>query len=255
MQAGLFRFGTDFGNGVADRSYFPRDAGHAHYVTEKRRVLAAHPERARHDARDDADRAAIQSAYQFIVEANQREGNADVTGGELAEVGPKLAEDFAVITRADRVVSIHACFPSGWRPEHVLGHGFSGIHRHVPAFQALAQKAPSLVEAMLSRGPYVRFVWTITADAELDHHPEQGLRAPFDERAGGGFLRVERQTTIPLAAGAASLFLIRTYIYRFEELSADQRATLAGALRQMPAEIAEYKGLAKALPRALELLG
>lgn len=254
MQPGLFRFGTDFGNGEADRSYFPRDAAHAHYVSEKRRVLAAHPERARSDLRDDQDRAALDSACQFIVEANQCEGHTDVEGSSLAEVGPQLAEDFAVTTRADRVVWVHACFPSGWRPEHVLGQSFARIHQHVPAFQAVAQKAPSLVEAMLSRGPYVRFVWTIAADPELDHHPEQGRRVLFDERAESGFLRVERQTTIPLAGGAASLFLIRTYLYAFEELSAEDRATLASALRQIPAEIAEYKRLTRALPRALELL-
>jgi hypothetical protein len=136
----------------------------------------------------------------------------------------------------------------------VLGRSFAGVHRHVPAFQSVAQKAPSLVDAMLSRGPYVRFVWTIAADAELDHHPDQGRRVQFDDHAPRGYLRVERQTTIPLADGQASLFLIRTYLYGFDELSGEHRATLAAALRQMPAEIAEYKRLTAALPRALELL-
>jgi hypothetical protein len=43
MQPGLFRFGTDFGNGDADQRFFPRDATLPHYLAEKARVLAAHP--------------------------------------------------------------------------------------------------------------------------------------------------------------------------------------------------------------------
>lgn len=254
MQPGLFRFGTDFGNGAADRQYFPNDVTQARYAAEKERILRAYPERSATDLRDTADEIALEAARRFIVDAWRVEGNGDLSTRSLSELSAELSEDCAVLTRADHTAFIHACFPSGWRPQQVVGKSFRQIHQHVPAFEGVATKAASLVSAMLARGPYVRFVWTISADDELDHHPEQGRRAAWLPSTPRGFLRVERQTTVPLANGAASLFLIRTFLYGFDELSGEQRAILAGALRLMPQEIVHYKGLTQAIPRALELL-
>ena len=149
---------------------------------------------------------------------------------------------------------LHACFPSGWRPEHVIGQSFARIHARIPAFDAVAQKTERLVEALVTRGPYVRFVWTVTADDELDHHPEEGRRLAWSATVPRGFLRVERQTTVPLRAASGCIFLIRTYLYGFAELPREKREILARALEQMPPELARYKSLTAALPRARELL-
>lgn len=254
MQPGLFRFGTDFGNGDLDRQFLPRDEQHAHYTAEKRRILADHPRRVLVAAVSEEDHAALEAARCFLVQTAENEGHPVRSELSLAQLGAELAEDFAVLTRADRAVMVHVCFPSGWRPEAVVGESFVRIHRHVPAFGAIAERAHGLLEAMLTRGPYVRFVWTVTADDQLDHHPEQGARLPWTAQTAHGFLRVERQTTVPLAGGTASLFLIRTYLYPFAELSESQRAILSEALRQMPAELAAYKQLTSAVPRALQLL-
>lgn len=254
MQPGLFRFGTDFGNGALDQRFFPLDDEHEHYTAEKRRVLLAYPRTVRRAPVSDEDEAALEAARRFMVDTALREGHPDWSSRSLVELGQELAEDFAVLTRADRAVLVHVCFPSGWRPEAVVGESFVGIHRHVPAFEAVTAKAPSLVEAMLSRGPYVRFVWTISADRELDHHPDHGRRERWSDETERGCLRVERQLTVPLAGGAASLFLIRTYLYDFAELTGEQRATLSAALTQMPPELAAYKQLTRAIPRALLLL-
>jgi hypothetical protein len=59
MQAGLFRFGTDFGNGAADPRFLPRDASSAHYLAEKARVLAAHPERDGFSIHDELDEQSV----------------------------------------------------------------------------------------------------------------------------------------------------------------------------------------------------
>jgi len=258
MQAGLHRFGTDFGNGDADRQFFPRDQEAARYLGEKARVLESYPERNASDVRDAVDAAALTSAHAWLVSTLRAEGHGEPSALTLTELGRQLCEDFAVIRRepagADRVVFVHACFPGGWRPEHVVGHSFVQVHAAVPGFETVAVKAPHLVSAMVSRGPYVRFVWTITADDELDHHPEQGRRAAWSSDTPRAFLRVERQVTVPLSNASASVFLIRTYLYDFEALSAEQRRILASALAQMPPEVVRYKRLDSALPRALELL-
>jgi len=136
----------------------------------------------------------------------------------------------------------------------VLGQSFAQVHTRIPAFEAVERKASSLVDAMVARGPYVRFVWTISADDELDHHPEQGRRAAWSAQTARGYLRVERQTSVPLPRESGSIFLIRTYLYGFDELSLEQRSVLKSALEQLPPDIVRYKQLAAALPRALQLL-
>jgi hypothetical protein len=258
MQAGLMRFGTDFGNGEADQRFFPRDASSPHYLAEKARVLAAHPARDAYDIQSERDEACDQAAQTWLCQTLQREGHGDLSTLSRAALGRQLVEDFAVLGRdqsgADRTLWLNACFPSGWRPEQVIGRSFLGIHARIPAFGAIARKADSLVEAMVTRGPYVRFVWTISADDALDHHPDEGRRLAWSAETARGFLRVERQTSVPLPAVSGCVFLIRTYSYGFDELAPEQRATLATALAQMPPEILRYKALTAAVPPALALL-
>lgn len=255
---GLFRFGTDFGNGEADHRFFPRDDTTARYLAEKVRVLAAFPARDASMAADEADQRALAAAAEWFESTLSREGELVAAAAPFDEVGQVLVEDFVVLRRAadhtDRVLRVHVCFPSGWRPEHLLGQSFAQIHARIPAIDAVLKKSRSLVDAMVERGPYVRFVWTITADDELDHHPEQGRRAAWSPLTEHGFLRVERQTCVPLGEVGASIFLIRTYLYAFEELPGPARATLATALTLMPPELVRYKRLEAAVPRALELL-
>jgi hypothetical protein len=257
MQPGLFRFGSDFGNGEADRRFFPRDDTSARYLAEKARVLAAHPERDAHVTLNADEQRSIDAAAAWFSRQLATEGLVAAAAAPLHELGRELVEDFAILKRdagADRVLWLHACFPSGWRPEHVLGKSFAQIHAGIPGIEQVLAKSQSLVEAMSERGPYVRFVWTVTADDELDHHPNQGRRRDWSTLARRGFLRVERQTTVPLPHVGASVFLIRTYLYGFDELAAEQRGTLRTALERMPPEILRYKRLEAALPRALELL-
>jgi hypothetical protein len=258
MQAGLQRFGTDFGNGDADRQFFPRDDRTDHYLAEKARVLGCYPGRSARDVRDEAERSALTAATAWMIRALHAEGHGDFSDHSLEQLAPAICEDFAVLARpasgADRVLWLHACFPSGWRPEHVVGKSFTQIHAQIPAFDGVARSADQLAQAMVSRGPYVRFVWTISADDELDHHPEHGRRAAWTGRTERGFLRVERQLTVPLPEASASVFLIRTYLYGFDELTIEQREILTGALRQMPPELVRYKRLEQAVPYALTLL-
>jgi dimethylamine monooxygenase subunit A len=258
MQAGLHRFGTDFGNGDADRRFFPRDGAAPHYLAEKARVLASHPERHACDAHDEGDARALDAARAWIATTMSAEGYGDVSGLTLSGLGLRLCEDFAVMVMdssgADRMLCVHACFPGGWRPEHVVGGSFLQVHAAVPAFGAVAAKSSGIIGAMLTRGPYVRFVWTVAADDELDHHPDQGRQRAWDASTERGYLRVERQVTVPLPSVAASVFLIRTYCYAFDELGDERRRVLRSALEQMPADVLRYKRLESGLPFALALL-
>ena len=261
MEAGLLRHGVDLGNGPADALFFQLDDELERYRAAKR---ATPPSRHALLARDDAERAIQAAALDWLRTMLGRE-HPDL----LAELGPDASragfadlvelvqEDVVVLRRlpdgGSAAIAVHVSIPSGWRPEGIHGAGFGAIHGPVPDFAKHPQAERSMVDAMVERGPYVRFVWTVSADDVLDHHPEEGRREPW--RADGpGFLRVERQTTIPLPGLDAAIFLIRVYLYPFTELTAEQRATLARAIEAMPPRVAAYKGLADVRPVVLDVL-
>jgi dimethylamine monooxygenase subunit A len=248
MAAGLSRHGSDFGNGALDAQFFQVDDAYAHYLAHKR----ARPERhviAAHDAAaGDAIEAALAFAHARLAEehpAIHHALGAVEARDPLEALALSVQEDLAVVAAdatTDRVVAADIRFPSGFRPEHVAGASFLAIHGPVPGFVTDARAARSMVRAMCERGPYVRFVWAVCADDVLDHHPDvwPGNHWPEATRA---FLRVERQSTVPLLAGKAALFLIRTYLRDVRTLSAEELATLRTALAQAPADIAAYKRL------------
>jgi hypothetical protein len=248
FQAGLHPFGTDFGNGAAERRYFQFDEQCARYLAEKR---AIDPRRHRLLAPDAAQRHAMARVLAWLGETLAVEHPAlpAEPPATLRAVGARVQEDLVVIHRGadgtDAAIGVDVSFPSDWRPDRIVGTDFRFIHGPVPGFADDATQARAIVTAMIERGPYVRFVWTLKADDRLDHHPERG---PFPAWSadGDGFLRVERQITVPFPEVAASLFLIRTYLYPFAALDAVERATLDRAVQAMPEPAATYKGFAAA---------
>ncbi len=245
MSVGLLPFGDDLGNGARDHLYFQRDCEAERYRAVKSTVP---PGRYRVVDNDDAARTAHAAVLTWMEETLRRE-HPELLSDEAQtyeSIALSVQEDFAVIQRPagdrDRAIAVFVACPSGWRPESIAGVGFKQVHEPVPAFGESDAANDSMLTAMIERGPYGRFVWTITADDNLDHHPEQGRREAWTED-GPGWLRVERQLTVPFPAVDASLFLIRTYLYPFASLDPQQRQTLARALEQMPREIAVYKGL------------
>lgn len=256
FQAGLAPFGTDFGNGAADRQFFQIDCQRARYMDAKQRV---NPSRHRVLARDAAERCVHSRVLPWIQTTLQREhpqlfGQTPETYRDLAG---QVQEDLVVMRRctdgSDAAVAVDVSFPSDWRPERIIGTDFRFIHGPVPGFADREPQARALVSAMIERGPHVRFVWTLTADGELDHHPEEGRRTSWQE-SKQGFLRVERQVTVPFREVDASLFLIRTYLYPFGELTNEQRQRIAWALETMPADAGRYKGFFVAMPAIGRLL-
>ncbi len=170
-------------------------------------------------------------------------GVADVAAG-YATVALAIQEDFAILRREgerETTLALFVSFPSAWRPERLLGADFAALHAPVPGFPGTRAAGSSMVAAMVERGPYTRFVWSVHPDDELDHHPEEGRRCAWDD-ARALWLRVERQVLVPFATLDASLFLIRTYLYRHDTLAPEQRAVLAAAIRATQGSVRVYKG-------------
>jgi hypothetical protein len=269
MRPRLQPFDTDFGNGEVDRHYFQRDRDEAAYRAAKSTPFrrGAPPPRERYGltegtpAEDRAHRAALDFIERTLtVERPALRTAVDLTdfAASYAPVSDAVQEDFVVVLRdpdgRDRAIAVYVCFPSGWRPEQILGMSFQEIHRPVPDFADDEAPARSMLAAMVERGPYVRFVWTLCSDDVLDHHPDEGPRLHFEPGGRDGWLRIERQVTVPFPDEQASLFLIRTYLRPFASLSGAERETLTRALRCMPESTARYKGLHEGIPLAIEAL-
>lgn len=247
MKAGMSPLGTDFGNGAADSQYFQRDEALGRYLAAKQRV----PPSRYVFSREAGDEETLLAALGFLGAAAHAESLAPppaegTPAARLHAFFMSMQEDGVVLHRgegAGRVVGLHVSFPSGWRPELKLHASFQDIHGPVPTFNT-ARLGEAMTRTMVEKGPFVRFVWTVCADEWLDHHPDVGRREPWGPTATRGWLRVERQVTVPIITGQAALFLVRTYLYPLQGLPAAHRETLARALRRMPSDIAAYKGLA-----------
>jgi len=174
-------------------------------------------------------------------------------------------EDLALLARhpatgADFLAAVHVMSPQHWDPRDKLGRDFAFIHAPVAGSGPLNATAPRLIDAVISRGPFVRFAWGVAMSDRLDHHPAappDADRAPataFDpDRA---FLRVERQTLTGFPAAHGALFTIRPYIYPLADAVADpaHARALAAAHRSMTPDQVEYKGLTALLPGLLAWL-
>jgi hypothetical protein len=176
-----------------------------------------------------------------------------------------VPEDLALVARdpesgRDWLAAAHVLSPQHWDPRDKLGRDFVAVHTPVAGSGPMNATASRLVDAVISRGPFVRFAWGVAMSDRLDHHPA----APPDvDRSGstrfdpdGAFLRVERQTLTGFPAARGALFTIRPYTYSLQEAVADghHARSLAAALRTMTPEQVVYKGLTTLLPDLLAWL-
>lgn len=138
---------------------------------------------------------------------------------------------------------LHVSQPSHWRPEEKIGLPFVATHVPIPHFEKVNAAAPKLVEAMVSRGPWVRFVWGFETDTELDHHPDRATGRSFNTKPF--VVRTERQVLLPLPQCGASIFLIGVGFIDRGTILADAglRCPLRAALVGMSPQAREYKGV------------
>lgn len=151
--------------------------------------------------------------------------------------------------------ALMVCLPSGWRPEEKLGASLSAIHAPVADGQALRRASASLSQAMLSKGPFERHVWTLSDSAVLNRHPDQMTAAAAASTEV--WYRCERQTLLALPAHRRALFFIRVYVATVAQAAgtAERRELLVSALRSMSPAVIEYKNIGKLRDRVLALWG
>ncbi|MEE2659472.1 MAG: heme-dependent oxidative N-demethylase subunit alpha family protein [Candidatus Latescibacterota bacterium] len=171
----------------------------------------------------------------------------------------QVQEDICIVIRHDdssnEVAAIHLCAANHWAAQEKIGTDFATVHLPVPGIGPVNDRARQLVDAMVDRGPYVRFVWGITSDTRLNHHPDPAPGADpvtwhgrkFDPVERQLFIRIERQVLWGLPQVQAAIFAIRPSFRDGEIVRADPllNAALVSALEGMSEAEAQYKGVAE----------
>lgn len=161
-----------------------------------------------------------------------------------------VSEDLVVLRRDGGAAYLAVAAPSGWDPSERLGASFAALHERVPENDLLLRAAERMVDAMLGKGPFVRYVWTLSGDDSLSRHPTRSPAAPLPIHPQRWWWRAERQTTLPVPEAGAALFAIRVLLAPLSEVLAgpSRRERLSAALSTMSDELLRYKGFT--LPRA-----
>jgi hypothetical protein len=303
VKTGLHRFGTDFGNAGVDAKVFQLDDNFDRYrnakLTARGERLSKYyqvhryiPALASAIASFIAQRVVQEHQQYFVLERlpkGRKALNCELTRetlifdadmrlvearsnaqppyvSSLDGLACQVQEDLAVIrlARHEWLSAVHLCFPNHWAAEAKIGRNFVTIHRPVPGIDKISATANALVRAMIYKGPYVRFVWGLGTDRDLNHHPESGRdmheqeaqAAPFDFARPELWLRVERQTSWGFPQVAAALFTIRTYFTNCEDIRQDpvKSRKLVSAIESMTADALHYKRLAVARAQILSWL-
>ena len=168
----------------------------------------------------------------------------------------QVQEDLAVWcldfkSKRNWLSAIHLCAPNHWSPREKIGKDFRKVHAPVANNEKIIRPAPSLVEAMVFKGPFVRFVWGLATDRRLNHHPDppkgedqkEWRGRVFDPKNPTLFVRIERQTLFGFSKVGASLFTIRTYFLDCKDLSKNDQQKLTLAIKSMNEDEKKYKGL------------
>ncbi len=229
-------------------------------LEERGAILDAHPERHAGLMRD--------GEKQFDAFASYVAANGGIDDATLAAIRGQadpqrrimalarvIEPDFAVmrVTR-DRVIKLVGgcvCFPSSWSPEKKIGMELRDIHAVVPGLnEGMGGMIGGAMGHLKSGTVGMRADWSLKASTDLNHHPLRNMRLPdASSTPDDSFIRVERQMMAGLPenddAAAGIAFCIRYALYRISDMAKDPdlREGVMRALRTMPDDVADYKGL------------
>jgi dimethylamine monooxygenase subunit A len=270
MKPNYFPLGKDFGNGIADSQLFQIDDQFQEYREAKslqrqhlERYVQATPDCMQREgkiAEFMIDRLVSEhpSCFRWVSDGFSRSLDCSLTGetlrfdkefrliepryrSSLDALGMQMQEDFAILTVGEGrnwLSYIHVNFPSGWRPQEMIGKDFLQIHHEVPDMEQVKARSQQMLETFLARDiSNMRFLWLTGFGDGLNRHPEK--ERPKD---GELYLRIERQGFIPIPAAESFLFTIRIYRYPCEMLSNDELERMHTAMATMNARIRDYKG-------------
>lgn len=164
-----------------------------------------------------------------------------------------LPDDLVVMAAGDgggRSRWLHVAAPSRWAPERHAGSSLARLHAPVGGGDRLRRASPALVAAMTTKGPFVRYGFSLVGCDALSLHPDgpHAAHADVGPTLEDTWFRVERQTIVPARGHAAAIFAIRVFVAPLLQVLREVpgRATrLAEAVTSMEPEVLAYKGMAR----------
>lgn len=192
--------------------------------------------------------------------------------GPLEFIGRQVVEDLVLLDEREGHLWADAglvAFASGWSFPFVAGSSFQEIHGPVPRAGAAGvfTRAEAFLLHLQPGQAYRRLNWAFQPLRVLDHSMDAAAAwmpqaaaflatATDDDFAAGVHLRVELQHLIRMETSGAVLFLIDTRLLSLRELATVPAwaARTVAVLRDLPADVAAYKGLTTLGPRIIDCL-
>lgn len=220
------------------------------------------------DCLHTGDRLIVDVNYDFISFSNTNEVLEPRVEHIIDALALQVEEDIALVCRTpdtDHLGLLHLCSPSHWAAEDKIGMNFFDVHVPIPGIEKINKVASKLVETMIHKGPYVRFIWSFVTDKRLNHHPIAPIGIDQDTWKGRSFnidqptpfyFRIERQVTWGFPQVEAGLFTIGVSFLSGLEVKSDphQRAQLLGALKSMSPDSRVYKGVSSCYDQLISWL-
>jgi hypothetical protein len=188
--------------------------------------------------------------------------------GPLEYITRQVQGDFALLDQRDQNLWMDAGMittQADWSLDFDIGMNFYEWHAPVPLAHEMGvfQRALKFLLNLQQGAPVRRLNWTMTVNPLLDTSPENyqkwGVQKTWltPENLGEKqHLRVELQTLFRLPRSNAMAFPIRCYLIRLEDLASVPKwgRRLHRVLRDLPEELATYKGFSRNRPMIVDYL-
>jgi hypothetical protein len=225
----------------------------AGWITEKQRILDEHRETA-FAVLDGIEHEAIEVADAVVAHLRSTGAAADlrIDLHPLEAASRLVAEDLVLMVERDGRLAFgggSVCFPNRWDLRSKLGLTLREVHAPVPRLdEQLGEPVDRFLARLTPERSYWRLGWGII-DVPDGYTPTDGSAAvrPAAASPDALFVRVERETLRRFPRTGCVLFTIRTYVAAVDDAARDPlaRERLALAVEVMPADVREYKDLAR----------
>lgn len=188
--------------------------------------------------------------------------------GPMEYITRQAQGDFALLDQRDDNLWMDAGMvttQADWSLDFDIGMNFYEWHAPVPLAHELGvfQRALKFLLNLQQGAPYRRLNWTMTVNPLLDTSPEnyhkwgvQKTELTPENVGQKQYLRVELQSFFRLPRSNALVFPIRCYLIRLEDVVSVPKwgRRLHRVLRDLPEELATYKGFIRNRPMIVDYL-
>ena len=271
--------GADLGNAEFDQKIFHVYSNYIDYYQNKLECLKERKSKyvARYQLNENLQESLIdfltkrlvldQANYLKIdnqkIKSNLVDLNVDLNSSDRDLLLDQLClfaqEDIALVSRDDKsdyIAYLNLSSPSHWAAEDKIGKNFFDVHVPIPGIEKINLNANKIIEMMINKGPFVRFIWSFVTDTRLNHHPIAPIGLDQSVWKGRSFnlnaeipfyLRIERQCIYGLPDHNASVFTIGVNFISGKDIKNNQyqKDQLVRALNSMSIESREYKGVSE----------